>query len=304
MLDHYVGVDIGGTKTEVCLLALSNPNEFASAQLLTKKRMDTERTTSLSNFLDRLNSLTESILSTHHLTMNEIRGMGVGVPGSIDPKWGVMRAGSIPFFLNTPLEGAFRDHFHFKGALAFDNDANCFALAEAYFGAGKSWADRNQIKIKDLCMIGITLGTGVGGGIIVRGELLRGRRGGAGEVGHTTLVESGRPCYCGKRGCVEQYLSGKGFASMPLEEYQGHLISFLSNLSNCFDPHVIVLGGGVSHQAGIYDRILERLSHACFLTEDPPDVVPNERGDSSGVMGAGLLSFQAAIHEGVCNGVE
>jgi fructokinase len=202
-----------------------------------------------------------------------------------------MKAGSIPFFLEVPLIEPFRKILKFQGPLVFDNDANCFALAEAYYGAGAEWASQNGIPMGELCMIGITLGTGVGGGIIVRGELVRGRRGGAGEVGHMTLVPKGRDCYCGRFGCAEQYLSGEAFKKDSIEDYRASLVMFLSNLSNCFDPHVIVLGGGVSQQAGIYENMSERLSKECFLTANPPAVLAHKGGDSAGVIGAALLSY-------------
>ena len=320
MQDYYIGIDVGGTKTEVCLLALDPGSDFRSYQVVARERMSTERTSSLPDFLDRLKSLIDLVLKTKNLKVTELKGMGAGLPGSIDPVTQMMVAGSIPFMLDVPLVKAFREKLKFEGPLVFDNDANCFALAEAYFGAGAEWARENKLPIEELCMIGITLGTGVGGGLIVRGELVRGRRGGAGEVGHMTLVESGRPCYCGKFGCSEQYLSGNAFqqsysarasalehlkgpeifknieaghplAIATLEIYRDHLVTFLSNLSNCFDPHVIVLGGGMSTQPRIYAGMSERLSKECFLTTNPPAVIPYRCGESAGVIGAALLSY-------------
>jgi fructokinase len=133
-----------------------------------------------------------------------------------------------------------------------------------------------------------------------------------------TLVEAGRPCYCGKHGCSEQYLSGPAFehffqthtetlkplsgkeifelaeqnnpfAISAIESYRDRLVEFLSNLSNLLDPHVIVLGGGMSTQRRIYEGMSERLSKACFLTKEPPAVIRNELGGSAGVIGAALL---------------
>jgi fructokinase len=322
MQDHYIGVDVGGTKTEVCLLTLKRGADFRSHQVLATKRMPTGRTTSLADFLNRLYELFASVLTPLNLKMSDLRGVGIGLPGSIEPRSQVMVAGSIPFFLNVPLTAPFRKALNYSGTLAFDNDANCFALAEAYFGAGVAWAEQNNLPMEDLCMIGIILGTGVGGGVLVRGELVRGRRGGAGEIGHTSLIDNGRSCYCGEFGCSEQYLSGPAFehayaarathseplsgieifkriedgdpvALATLEHYREHLVKFLSNLCNTLDPHVIVLGGGMSQQAGIYTGISDRLGKECFLTIDPPDVVPYLCGDSSGVIGAALLSFAA-----------
>jgi fructokinase len=319
MQDHYLGVDVGGTKTEVCLLSLDRAADFRSYRVVARERMPTGRTTSLPDFLNRLHVLVDAVMKPHQIEIAALKGIGIGLPGSIDPNTQVMQAGSIPYFLNVPLVEPFRKKLRFKGTMIFDNDANCFTLAEAYFG-GAVWARDNNVRIDELCMIGVTLGTGVGGGLLVRGELVRGRRGGAGEVGHMTLVESGKPCYCGKFGCSEQYLSGGAFQQSysarasalehlagteifkrieegdplsiaTLEYYRDHLVTFLSNLSNCFDPHVIVLGGGMSTQPRIYAGMSDRLSKECFLTTNPPAVLPYQCGDSAGVIGAALLSF-------------
>jgi fructokinase len=314
----HLGIDVGGTKTEICLLGTS---EVAS--LIFRERMPTEREKTLPDFFQRLRNLLQSSLASRSLSFSQITTIGIGLPGSIDPIQGIMLEGSVPFFKNHDLRSLFAselstNHPPFTGEIAVDNDANCFALAETYWGAGKKWAEQNGVPPQQLCMIGVTLGTGVGGGLIVNGRLIRGRRGGAGEIGHMTLVESGRPCYCGKMGCAEQYLSGPAFeyffknhtealhslngheifqladqndpfAVSAIESYRDRLVYFLSNLSNLLDPHVIVLGGGMSTQRRIYEGMSDRLSQACFLTQKPPAVVPNLLGGSAGVIGAALL---------------
>lgn len=316
----HLGIDVGGTKTEICLLS-STLNPF---HLIFRERMPTGRDKDLADFLTRLRALLDQALSTQKISISEIQTIGVGLPGSIDPIAQIMLQGSVSFLKNIDLRKTFAQAFAFQGQpftgnITFDNDANCFALAETYFGAGKKWADAHQVPLKQLCLIGITLGTGVGGGLIVNGALIRGRRGGAGEIGHMTLIESGRACYCGKQGCAEQYISGPAFehffnahteASHPIdgkeifaladqndpfaisaiESYRDRLVHFLSNLSNLLDPHVIVLGGGMSTQKRIYEGISQRLSEACFLTEEPPAVIRNELGGSAGVIGAALLA--------------
>lgn len=322
MHDYFLGVDVGGTKSEVCLLALERSTDFHSYKIVARERMSTHRTGTLDEFLVKLHQLINSVLTAQKLKIEEMKGIGIGLPGSINPLSQQMVAGSIPFFLNVPLIAPFRRALNYSGTIVFDNDANCFALAEAYLGAGASWAKKNKVPMEELCMIGVILGTGVGGGLIVKGELVRGRRGGAGEIGHMCLIESGLPCYCGKFGCSEQYLSGTAFensyamrvgdktlakgneifkkvdeqdpvALATLEHYKDHMVSFFSNLCNFLDPHVIVLGGGMSTQSKIYEGIHERLSKECFLTANPPDVLSYECGDSAGVFGAALLSFSA-----------
>jgi fructokinase len=317
----YLGVDTGGTKTEVSLISLPRDSDFSSHRTIAKKRIPTERRFGLDGFLRELRALTEELLSQNRIGMDRIRGIGVGLPGSIHPILQRMSQGSIPFFKNVDLQDSFRRALGFSGELIFENDANCFALAEAAFGAGSEWSRENGIGFEELCLLGVTLGTGVGGGIVMNGRLIRGRRGGAGEIGHMSLGESDRPCYCGKFGCAEQFLSGPAlehsyemrsggshptggrsifrlaqghdpFATATLDSYRSYLVAFLSNLSNLLDPHVIVLGGGISLEDDLYTGIEDRLSEGCFLTEDPPAVLRNRLGDAAGAIGAALLAFR------------
>jgi fructokinase len=320
MQNYYLGVDVGGTKTEISLIRLKDSNVFESYEVLGTRRMPTDKALGLGSYLERMKNLVDDLLGSSGIEIKSIQGIGMGLPGSIDPRTQIMAQGSIPFFKGISLQKTFQERLGYSGPIHFDNDANCFALAEAYLGAGAAWAKANGVPLEHLCMLGVTLGTGVGGGMIVNGELIRGRRGGAGEIGHATLIESGRPCYCGKMGCAEQYLSGPAFehsyhsrtaalealsakeifkhvdegnpfALSTLDSYRDLLITFLSNLSNILDPHVIVLGGGMSVQRRLYPGIEDRLKDGCFLTENPPAVLPHQIGDSAGVIGAALLSF-------------
>ncbi len=320
MSTHYLGIDIGGTKTEVTLISLSNPKDFASHQVVARKRIPTDRNHGLSRYLHHLRVLIQELLHGESLQVGDLAGIGTGLPGSIHPVLQQMVQGSIPFFRNQDLKQTFRSHLGYDGVMVFENDANCFALAESRFGAGAAWAHENALPLSELCLLGVTLGTGVGGGIIARGELIRGRRGGAGEIGHITLREFDRPCYCGKFGCAEQFLSGPAlelsyqlrapgsqgipgrevfrlareqdpFATATIAAYRETLVRFLSNLSNILDPHVIVLGGGLSLEEDVYPGLEERLSEGCFLTEEPPAVLPNQLGDAGGAIGAAYLAF-------------
>ena len=213
MSAFYLGVDVGGTKTEVCLVGLKDKTQFQSFQVLARERMETFRSGTLDAYLPRLKSTIDQTLASQNISIDSLSGIGMGIPGSIEPVNQVMAQGNLSFFKNIPLKKTFKDLLKFKGEITFDNDANCFALAEAYLGAGAKWAEAQSIPLDQFCMIGVTLGTGVGGGLLINGEIIRGSRGGAGEVGHTTLIESGAPCYCGKFGCSEQYLSGPAFES-------------------------------------------------------------------------------------------
>ena len=192
--------------------------------------------------------------------------------------------------------------------IAFDNDANCLTLAEATWGAASGASS----------VFGVILGTGVGGGLAFDGRVRSGLQGIAGEWGHNVL-EPGRPCYCGKDGCVETWLSGPGLQRSLLEEagvtltaqalnaaleagdalplevqgvLEGYLERFgraVSVLINILDPEVVVVGGGLSRLACLYDRGLLALQRHVFNDELLTRVVPATLGDAAGVYGAALL---------------
>ncbi len=324
----YFGIDIGGTKTEVSLISIEHPlghldsgsASFHAHKVLVRRRIPTERNHGHRGFLSNLKSLIQASLTEVGIPLSSIRGMGVGIPGSVHPELQQMVQGSIPFFKDLDLRAEFGSALGFSGTMVFENDANCFALAESRFGAGADWARSHHVSESGLCLLGITLGTGVGGGIIMNGELIRGRRGGTGEIGHISLKAADRSCYCGKSGCAEQFLSGPGlehayslrarpgqrvsgkqifelarsgdpFAVSTTESYRDDLLQFLSNLANLLDPHVIVLGGGISLEDQIYQGLENRLSESCFLTSDPPSVLKNSLGDAAGALGAAYLAF-------------
>jgi fructokinase len=291
------------------------------------KRAPTERAHGLNPFLSGVKRLVEETLASSSVRMEDLLGIGIGLPGSIQPNRYVMTQGSIPFLKDLELRPEFQRLFSSSAPMVFENDANCFALAEARFGSGKDWARTHQVADQELCMIGITLGTGVGGGLIMNGRLIRGRRGGAGEIGHMSLRSADRPCYCGKSGCAEQFLSGPGvehayrlrsrsavpvsgkqvfhrsrkadpFAVSTVESYREDLLQFLSNLSNLLDPHLMVLGGGISLEDQIYEDIESRLSEGCFLTRSPPAILKNSLGDAAGALGAAYLAFLSSKSAG------
>jgi fructokinase len=321
MRDTLLGLDIGGTKTELCLVRLPAGRSVTGYELLGSRRIPTEPHSGLESFLRRVSTQIDRLFEEQGLERKSIRAIGIGVPGALHPLSGVLSQSSIPFLSGLPLKAVFETALPEMGPVVLDNDANCFALAEARLGAGAEWADQNGVRQEDLCMLGVTLGTGVGGGIIMNGRLIRGKRGGAGEIGHSTLFPSGRPCYCRKLGCAEQYLSGGGFeqsyfartsgqerlsareifrrldeanpfALATFESYREDLTTFLSNVSNILDPHVIVLGGGLSTQDRLYTGLEERLKEACFLTENPPSILKHRIGDSAGMIGAALLAHE------------
>ncbi len=334
---YIIGLDIGGTKVEAMLLEFRQEgNEqwqryyLPAAQgaaaaagyfrIVQRQRLPTQRCRSYAAIVEDMAALIQRLIGEQGIKDAEVVGLGLAAPGSIHPERQEMMAGSSGVFIGQDLTGDLQRALAWQGVVSLENDANCFAWAEAVAGVGLRFGDT----IGDKTILGIILGTGVGGGVVIRGRLLSGRRGGAGEWGHCRLFPGGAPCYCGNNGCVERYLSGPGLeaqyhqqyyqqsperpdalaifklaevfepmAIAVVKQYQRHLAQFLATLSQCFDPDVIVLGGGVSTQAVLYEELGDLLGPYLFVKEEPPTVVRHHLGDSAGGIGAALL---AAAH--------
>ena len=297
-----IGIDLGGTKIEA--IALSPAGEE-----ITRLRVTTPRDYTAS--LDAIVALVGEL----ERAAGGAGTVGVGIPGTVVPRTGLVKNANSTWLNGRPLE---RD---LEGRLGRPvrvmNDANCFALSEATDGA----AAGAQV------VFGVILGTGVGGGIVVDGRCLSGANLIAGEWGHNPLPwltpdeQPGPPCYCGKRGCVEAWLSGPGFerdhaqlagvtlsgqeivgaaargdaaAAATLARYHDRLSRALASLINVLDPDVVVLGGGMSNIAGLPEAasaLLPRHVFAVGASSDPvaTRVVRAAHGDSSGVRGAAWL---------------
>jgi fructokinase len=192
--------------------------------------------------------------------------------------------------------------------ILIENDANCFALAEAVKGAGRG----------KKMVFGVIMGTGCGGGIVYQGEVITGRQSIAGEWGHMSIDPHGPDCYCGKKGCVETYISGGGLENryhdltgkkIPLtdimEKYrQGDSDAIkiinaffdnfgrsLSNLINVLDPDIVVLGGGLSNMDELYTSGIGHVRKYIFNDSLETEIVKNQCGDSAGVWGAALIGI-------------
>jgi fructokinase len=192
--------------------------------------------------------------------------------------------------------------------IEIQNDANCFAMAEALMGAGRG---------KQL-VFGVIMGTGCGGGIVHKGEVLSGPQGIAGEWGHMSIDPNGPLCYCGQRGCTETFISGGGlenryaerfgarksfkdieqdfYAGQPqamefMQTFFGHFGRAVANLIDILDPDLIVLGGGVSKFDAIYQQGIEQVRKYVFTDELETPIVKHQLGDSAGVLGAALVGI-------------
>lgn len=331
---NILGMDIGGTKIEVSLFRLhheskANLIQFStdsshqySVEILDKQRIPTDRDKGYENVVGRISELVLKVLKDNSLTVDKVASLGIGLPGSVDPNTQQMLKGNTNIFVGNDFKNDLAKKLGSSFSIQIENDANCFALAEALSGAGQKYRNETGVSFEDETSVGIIIGTGVGGGILLGGKLLKGKKGGGAEIGHTQLVTDGFDCYCNRKGCVEQYLSGPGFSnyfasksptmaedppsskdifSMAedqkpialriIDEYQNLLVQFLANLNNILDPDYFVLGGGVSNQDIIYDGLEDKLYKQTFLEQSRPKVYQNTLGDSAGGLGAALLPF-------------
>ena len=192
-----IGIDLGGTKMEGIVLD-------AQGVELYRKRIPTEQERGYAHILSRVKIL-HADLAAH--IENSPHTFGIGTPGAISRRTGLMKNSNTVCLNGQPLKG---DLERLLGRnIEIQNDANCFAMAEALHGAGKG---------KNL-VFGVIMGTGCGGGIVYKGEVITGRQSIAGEWGHVSIDPNGPLCYCGQRGCVETYISGGGAEARYAEQY-------------------------------------------------------------------------------------
>lgn len=298
-----IGVDLGGTKIEVIVLADDG------AELL-RRRCATPASEGYEAIVQAIARLVEDAEA-------EVGGagirVGIGTPGAVAPGTGRMRNCNTTCLNGKPLPADLSTRLGRDIRMA--NDANCFALSEAVDGAGAG-AD---------VVFGVIVGTGTGGGLVVRGKVLTGPNAIAGEWGHNPLPSPnadelpGPSCYCGRRGCIETYLSGTGLARdhaehhgsqlrapqiaeaaergdadavVTLDRYVDRMARALASVINVVDPDVIVLGGGVSRIDRLYRDVPKRWGQYVFTDTDTDiatRLLPAMHGDSSGVRGAAWL---------------
>jgi len=273
-----IGVDLGGSKIEVACL------DDRGGELL-RRRVPTPRGDYAATVatIAGLVEGAERELGVHAT-------VGVGIPGTVSSQTGLVKNAN-----STWLNGrALRDDL--EAALGRNvrvaNDANCFAISEATDGAAAGFAT----------VFGVILGTGVGGGLVVNGQVLRGANAIAGEWGHNPLPwpqreeRPGPRCWCGRCGCLETWLCGDAFArdaaqgyEQALERYVDRLARGLASVINLFDPDAIVLGGGLSNVEALYARVPQRWPRYVFSDTVRTALLRNRHGDSSGVRGAARL---------------
>ena len=286
---YKIGIDLGGTKTEGILLD-------ESLKTIERKRLSTPKD-SYQEIINTINSLVNDLSSN----IDDFT-LGICTPGAISKKTGLLKNSNTQCLIGKPLKEDLEKKLNKK--ISMENDANCFTMAESTMGAAKKFN----------LVFGVIMGTGVGGGIVIDGKLHRGRTNIGGEWGHHTLHRNGNPCYCGKTGCTETYISGPSLEqrwtmltgnSLSLPEILSNLDSEigqkwkdeflenfgygLANVIDILDPDVIVLGGGLSNIDFLYTEGKESVYGKVFsdLVETP--ILKNQLGDSAGVYGAALL---------------
>jgi fructokinase len=292
-----VGVDLGGTKIEA--IALED-----SGEIVARERLATPR-----DYAGTIDAIVELIGRVERL-VGKTGSVGIGIPGVLDPPTGFVKNANSTWLIGEPLGRDLSAALSREVRLA--NDANCFALSEASDGAAAGAR----------VVFGVILGTGVGGGIVVDGHVLEGPNLIAGEWGHNPLPwltpdeYPGPDCYCGRRGCIEMFLSGPGFeadyarhagvkltsraivsaanggephAVSAIARYHDRLGRALAGVLNLLDPDVVVLGGGMSNLPDLATAATESTTYYVFSETLGTRIVSNQHGDSSGVRGAAWL---------------
>ena len=278
-----IGIDLGGTKIEA--LALD-----AAGREIFRKRVATPRC----DYAATVSCVKALVSEIGEGTV------GIGIPGA--ESRGLIKNANSTWLIGRPLA---KDLEAALGRpVRLENDANCFALSEASDGAGKGAS----------VVFGVILGTGVGGGVVVDGKVIRGANAIAGEWGHNpipapTADDLPHPdCYCGRKGCIETYLSGPGLSNdheratgerlateqvvlheKTMRRYEERLARSLAGVINVLDPDVIVLGGGMSNVARLYTEVPRLWSRHVFSDRVATKLLPPVHGDSSGVRGAAWL---------------
>jgi fructokinase len=292
-----IGIDLGGTKIEAIALDEEGHERF-------RHRMPTPRG-SYDGTVEAVASLVaraEAIVGSS--------SVGIGMPGVISPATGLVKNANSTWLNGRPLAEDLASRLGRQVRLA--NDANCFALSEATDGAAAG----------QTVVFGVILGTGVGGGLVVCGRVVTGANAIAGEWGHNALPwpeldeRPGPACYCGRHGCIETFLSGPGLSSDHLKQtgvtmdaaaivaaaargdsaaeatvarYEDRLARGLASIINVLDPDAIVLGGGLSNIAQLYERVPRRWERYIFSDTVVTRLVRASHGDASGVRGAAWL---------------
>jgi glucokinase len=306
-----IGIDLGGTKINGALADLEG-------KVLSKFTMPTNASEGEQAVLGRIVKVIETVIEKANKTVEEIKTIGIGSPGPLDAKAGIIVTTPNLPFRNFQLVKPIIEKFNIPTFL--DNDANVAAIGEYMLGSGKGTTN----------MVYITVSTGIGGGAILDGRVYRGSTSNALEVGHMTIVPDGPRCNCGNKGCIEALASGTAIARQAREAIAAGLETSLSsldvvtsyevykeaqsgdkvskdildksfnylgiavaNIITSFDPEMFVIGGGVSQMGDVlFDKVQQVVNKRCFKSmSENCRIVPAGLGTDAGVMGAVALAL-------------
>ena len=306
----YIGIDLGGTNIAIGIVN-------AERKIIISDSCPTKAPRPCNEIVADMANLTNNLLKRKGISISEIKGIGIGTPGAVDNKNGIVLRAENLGWLNVDLKGELRKYFP-STHISIENDANAAAYGE-YLENGNG---------KDN-FIAVTLGTGVGGGIIINKQIYRGLNGAAGELGHITLIENGIKCSCDNNGCLEAYASatalirqtkeaieahpetimakaekitgktpfdaakaGDKVAEQVVNQYIEHLACGLTTIINIFVPDVLVIGGGISYQGDVLlNPIKDYLKEHIFCKDGPQtEVKIATLKNDAGIVGAALSS--------------
>jgi fructokinase len=304
---YRIGVDLGGTKIEVAAID-------AAGGVCLRRRVPAPT----GDYLATLAAIVTVVRATEQ-ALGGAAPLGIGIPGAVSPATGLVKNANSTWLIGRPVQADLEARLGRPVRLA--NDANCFALSEAIDGAA---AGAHSV-------FGVILGTGVGGGLVIDGRVIAGANAIAGEWGHNPLPRPapreipGPPCYCGRSGCAETFLSGPGLAAdhrrevgerlepreiarrasagdpacgATLARYAERLARGLAAVINLVDPDAIVLGGGLSGIDALYDMVPRLWGASVFSDRVDTRLLRPRHGDASGVRGAAWLWPAAAARAG------
>jgi fructokinase len=291
-----LGIDLGGTKIEGIVLDRDGREHF-------RRRVPTQQEQGYAAILENIAALYREMAAAAGAQPHTF---GIGTPGAISLRTGLLKNSNTVCLNGMPLKADLERRL--GRPIAIQNDANCFAMAEALLGAGRG---------KGL-VFGVIMGTGCGGGIVHEGHVITGLQAIAGEWGHTSIDPEGPVCYCGSRGCVETFISGGGLerryqerfgqrrslknivqryrggdpqAAEFMREFFARFGRSMANLINVLDPDIVVLGGGVSNMEELYTEGVREVARCVFSDSLETPIVKHEIGDSAGVIGAALIGI-------------
>ncbi len=310
----YVGVDVGGMSIKIGLVT-------KEGKILKSKAFPTEQEKGFKSMFARTADMIKDLLADNGFSLIDLGGIGIGIPGTVDSKLGLIVSAVNIGCKNQDLIKEMSQYFNVP--IAVGNDANVAALGEQRFGAGKGHEN----------VVMVTLGTGIGGGIIIDGKLYEGNGGAGGEVGHQIIEIDGEQCNCGRRGCWERYASATGLINQTkyamaensnslmhkianenggvdgrtaflakdagdeagkavVDKYLHYLAEGLLNLGYILHPEIFIIGGGISHEGkNVMEPLRQKLNDDFDRSGMLPyiEVVQASLGNNAGIIGAAAL---------------